>query len=136
MFQLSQLSYWPALHLGDAGLQDMKDRGRVQVGKIADLTLFDPDTVTDNSTFTAGENGLPSTGIPYVIINGTVVVEKSKVLEGVKPGQPIRYPVEDKGRFEPVNVKTWINENTIMQVTLPEVDDCGAHGFIDEHDEE
>jgi len=35
---------------------------RVQIGKIADLTLFDPDTVTDTSTFTAGENGLPSKG--------------------------------------------------------------------------
>ena len=47
MFQISQLSYWSALHLGNAGLKAMKDRGRVQVGKIADLTLFDPEKVTE-----------------------------------------------------------------------------------------
>ena len=132
MFQLSQLSYWPALHLGDAGLQDMKDRGRVQVGKIADLTIFDPDTVTDNSTFTVGENGLPSTGIPYVIVNGAVVVKKSKVLKDVKPGQPIRYPVEDKGRFEPVDVNRWINEKTITPIDVHVEDDCGMHEAIEE----
>ena len=114
----------------------MKDRGRVQVGKIADLTLFNPNKVTDNSTFTAGENGLPSTGIPYVIINGTVVVNKSKVLANVKPGQPIRYPIEKKGRFEPVNVKRWISEKTIKPVALPVVDDCGAHEALIEEDKQ
>jgi N-acyl-D-aspartate/D-glutamate deacylase len=48
----------------------------------------DPETVTDNSTIKQG--GLPSTGIPYVIVNGTIVVKDSKVLKGVYPGQPIR----------------------------------------------
>ncbi len=55
----------------------MRDRGRVQVGKIADLTLFDPETVTDNASYKAGENGLPTTGMPYVIVNGTIVVNDS-----------------------------------------------------------
>ena len=95
----------------------------MQVGKIADLTLFDPDKVTDNSTYTAGENGLPSTGIPYVIVNGTIVVKKSKVLADVKPGQPIRYPVEDKGRFIPVNVNRWISEKTITPIDVHVEDD-------------
>ncbi len=39
MFTLAPLGYWTALHLGDTGLEDVKGRGRVQVGKIADLTL-------------------------------------------------------------------------------------------------
>jgi hypothetical protein len=30
-----------------------------------------------------------------------------------KPGQPIRYSVEDKGRFLPVDVNRWISEHTI-----------------------
>lgn len=127
-----QLSYWPALHLGDAGLQAMKDRGRVQVGKIADLTLFNLDKITDNSTFTAGENGLPSTGIPYVIVNGVVVVEKSKVLADVKPGLPIRYPVEKNSRFEPVNVKRWINEKTIAPFENHVEDTCGMNEIIND----
>jgi len=36
------------------------------------------------------DGGLPSTGIPYVVVNGTVVVSNSKVLEGVFPGKAIR----------------------------------------------
>jgi cytosine/adenosine deaminase-related metal-dependent hydrolase len=126
MFSLAQLSYWSALHLGEAGLEAMKERGRVQVGKIADLTLFDPKTVTDHATYKAGENGLPSTGIPYVIIHGTIAVKDSKVLP-VKAGQPIRYPVEPKGRYQPVSVAKWINERTILSLPYaPMPDDTGA----------
>ena len=126
MFTLAQLSYWSALHMGDAGLEAMKERGRVQVGKIADLTLFDPRTVTDKATYKAGENGLPSTGIPYVIVHGTIVVEDSKVLP-VKAGQPIRYSVEQKGRFEPAGVAKWIAERTILSAPYaPAPDDTGA----------
>jgi len=126
MFTVAQLSYWAALHLGDTGLQAMKDRGRIQLGKVADLTIFDPETVTDNASYKVGEHGRPSTGIPYVIVNGTIVVRDSKVLEGVKPGQPIRFPVEAEGRFEPVDVNRWINNNTITRRTLPTVDDMGV----------
>lgn len=123
MFTISQLSYWSAKHLGDAGLESMKERGRVQVGKVADLTLFDPKTVTDNATYKAGENGLPSTGIPYVIVNGKIVVKDSSVLP-VKAGQPIRYPVEEKGRFLPITENKWIKEHTIHSSPIEVVDDC------------
>ena len=34
-------------------------------------------------------------------------VKDSKVLQ-VFAGQPIRYPVEDKGRYEPVSEKDWL----------------------------
>jgi len=63
----------------------------MQVGMDADITIFDPDKVTDNSTNAMG--ALPSTGIPYVLVNGTVVVKDSKVLKDVYPGQPIRNTV-------------------------------------------
>ena len=43
--------------------------------------------MTDNSTLQAG--GLPSTGIPYVIVNGTIVVDDSKV-QNVSAGVAIR----------------------------------------------
>jgi hypothetical protein len=33
---------------------------------------------------------LPSTGIAYFIVNGTIVVKDSRVVKGVFPGQPIR----------------------------------------------
>ena len=130
MFSLSQLSYWSALHLGDTGLEAMKDRGRVQVGKIADLTLFDPLTVADRSTYKAGENGLTPVGIPYVIVNGTMVV-KDSVIQPDKPGQAIRFPVEDKPRHQPVEAQQWVNEHTIS-VPCGHVDDTGA-GSIHNH---
>jgi len=50
MFTLTQMTYWPAKHLGDTGIEAMKVRGRMQEGMVADITIFDPETVTDNST--------------------------------------------------------------------------------------
>ena len=82
------MSYLPALFLEDH-VPQMKKRGRVQEGAVADITIFDPETVTENATPKIGENSLPSTGIPYVIVNGTVVVDKSKVKK-VFPGVAIR----------------------------------------------
>jgi len=112
MFTISQASYWPARHLGDTGLEAMKERGRLQVGKVADITIFDAETITDNSGFKVGQHGTPTTGIPYVVVNGTIVVKDSEVLP-VKPGQEIRFPVEPKGRFEPIEVSAWLNKHTI-----------------------
>lgn len=66
-----------------------------------------PEKVTDNATYEKGT--LPSTGIPYVVVNGTIVVEDSKVLEGVNPGQPIRFGPE-KSRFQPITVENWTQE--------------------------
>ncbi len=125
MFTLCQLSYWTAKHLGDAGLEAMEERGRVQVGKVADLTLFDPTNARDNASYKAGENGLPSTGIPHVIINGMLVVKDSEVLP-VRCGQPIRYPVEHKGRFVSVDSRRWIRKHTIETPPISHPDDTGA----------
>ena len=118
---LSQASYWPAKHLGDAGIEAMKVRGRMQEGMVADVTIFNPETVTDNATYKAGENGLPSTGIPYVIVNGTIVVKDSKVLKGVYPGQPIRYAAQSKGRFQPLAKESYLK--SIMGVNHVDLDD-------------
>lgn len=101
MFALSQLSYWHAKHLADAGVEAMKLRGRMHEGMVADIVVFDPAGVTDNADFNQGANGNPTTGIPYVIVNGQVVVDKSRVRK-IMAGQAIRFPVEEKGRFEPV----------------------------------
>jgi N-acyl-D-aspartate/D-glutamate deacylase len=68
----------------------MANKGRIKVGADADITVFDPDTVKDNSVLEQGKNSLPPTGIPYVVVNGTIVVKDSKVLKDVYPGQPIR----------------------------------------------
>jgi len=112
MLSLAQFSYWPALHLGDAGVESMKVRGRMQEGMVADITIFDAENAKDNATFKAGEQGIPTSGIPYVIVNGKVVVKDSKVMK-VWAGQPIRYPVEKKGRFVPSSVEQWLKVHTV-----------------------
>ena len=112
MFTIAQASYWVAKHLGDTGLKSMQNRGRMQVGKAADITIFDPKTITDNSGYKVGEHGIPTTGIPYVVVNGKIVVKDSKVLP-VKAGQQIRFPVEPKGRFKPIEIGGWLSEHTI-----------------------
>jgi cytosine/adenosine deaminase-related metal-dependent hydrolase len=91
MLAISKMTYMPAKFLQENGVPQMANKGRIQIGKDADLTIFDPKTVTDNSTPQMG--GLPSTGIPYVIVNGTIVVKQSRVLKGVYPGKPIRAAV-------------------------------------------
>jgi cytosine/adenosine deaminase-related metal-dependent hydrolase len=93
MQAISKMSYQYAKFLQENGVAQMAFKGRLQVGADADITVFDPETVTDNSTLKTGKNALPSTGIPYVIVNGTVVVKDSKVLKDVYPGKPIRAPV-------------------------------------------
>jgi len=89
MDALEKLSLAPARFLEVADAR-MSKRGRIQVGAFADITLFDPETVQDNASFDSGRNSLPSSGIPYVLVNGEVVVDEGIVLENVSPGMAIR----------------------------------------------
>jgi N-acyl-D-aspartate/D-glutamate deacylase len=67
----------------------MANKGRVRAGADADLTIFDPATVIDRATY---ENaGIPSAGIPYVVIGGQVVVDGGRVTVA-RPGQAVRAP--------------------------------------------
>ena len=55
----------------------------------ADITVFDAGTVIDNSTFEDPQQY--QTGIPYVIVNGEIVVDDGEHT-GALPGQVIRGP--------------------------------------------
>jgi N-acyl-D-amino-acid deacylase len=59
------------------------DRGVLRPGAWADLALFDAGTVSDRATFT-DPHQFPE-GIPYVIVNGTVVIDQG-VHTGALPG--------------------------------------------------
>jgi N-acyl-D-amino-acid deacylase len=71
----------PALRLG------LKDTGLLREGYRASITVFNPETVKDEATFT-DPHRFP-TGIPYVIVNGTLVVDKGKHT-GKLPGKALR----------------------------------------------
>ena len=93
MLAISKMTYSYAKFLQDNGMPQMANKGRIKVGADADITIFNPDTVKQVATPANG--GLPSEGIPYVVVNGTIVVKNSKVLKGVYPGQPIRLPMQN-----------------------------------------
>jgi hypothetical protein len=90
---LASLNYLPAKYLGDTGLSAMQERGRLQEGMVADITIFNPATVRDNSTYDKGAE--PTTGVEYVLVNGEVVLSQGVVDTLKAPGQPIRFPVID-----------------------------------------
>jgi N-acyl-D-aspartate/D-glutamate deacylase len=52
------------------------DRGLLRPGMWADVTVFDPATIIDNSTWEAPHQY--STGVQYVLVNGAVVLDAGK----------------------------------------------------------
>jgi N-acyl-D-amino-acid deacylase len=69
----------------------LKDRGRIAAGDVADLVVFDPATVIDESTI-QHPDAAPK-GIPDVMVSGTWVVADGKVT-GAHPGHVIRHAKE------------------------------------------
>jgi N-acyl-D-aspartate/D-glutamate deacylase len=65
------------------------DRGRLSPGLAADVVVLDFEHVQDRATF--AEPSIPSEGIKYVLVNGTVVLEDGKY-NGAKPGKVLRGP--------------------------------------------
>ena len=65
----------------------IRDRGLLRAGNFADITIFNPKTVIDKSTYT--EPFQYPEGIEYVIVNGRVVLEKGKH-SGLRPGRALR----------------------------------------------
>ena len=88
MDALRKMTLMPAQRL-EARVPAMAQKGRVRVGADADFTVFDPATVIDRSTYE--DATITSTGIPYVIIGGPLVVDGGK-LTAARPGRAIRAP--------------------------------------------
>jgi Amidohydrolase family len=83
---IEKMTLLPAKRLEDIAPM-MRFKGRLQVGADADITIFNPNTVSDKATF---EKGLEfSAGIEYVMVNGTFVVKNGKTVKTVFPGQPV-----------------------------------------------
>jgi N-acyl-D-amino-acid deacylase len=65
----------------------LTDRGVLRVGAVADLVLFDPDTVAAGADF--DEPRRASVGIPHVLVAGVAVIEDGNRTEAV-PGRALR----------------------------------------------
>lgn len=68
------------------------DRGYLKEGYWADIVIFDPETVTDRATFE--EPHQYSTGIPYVLVNGQLVVDNNNHTN-TRPGKILRHVPAD-----------------------------------------
>ena len=84
----------PAARLG------LVDRGTVAEGNVADLVVFDPDTVQDTATYDHPRSH--PEGIPFVIVNGQVVKDNGEPT-GARPGRALK--------FESRNSKPETNSN-------------------------
>ncbi len=71
----------PARRLG------LTDRGTIAVGAVADIVVFDPETVLDHAGF--GESPSAPTGIDVVIVGGTVVLDHGAISTD-RPGRVLR----------------------------------------------
>jgi len=65
---------------------NLRDRGLLKVGMKADLVVFDPATVKDTATFEK-PMAYPE-GIPYVAVNGKLVLDNGKRTRH-RPGRPL-----------------------------------------------
>ncbi len=65
----------------------LNDRGRLEEGKFADVVLFDYNKILDKATYV--EPHQYPEGIPYVIVNGEVVIDQSEHT-GAFPGKVLR----------------------------------------------
>lgn len=79
---IKKITSMPAKKLG------IKNRGSIQKGNFADITIFDPKLFKDRSTY-HNPFRYPA-GIEYVIVNGKIAVEKGKNL-GTRTGTALRF---------------------------------------------
>jgi hypothetical protein len=89
MEAVRRVTYIPASIL-EGSVPVMRRKGRVQVGADADLTIFDPETISDLATF---ETVRASTGFRHVLVGGVSVVRDGAVIPTSRPGRAIRSEV-------------------------------------------
>jgi len=90
MDALRKMTLMPAQRL-ETRAPIMKNKGRIRIGADADLTIFDRERINDRATYS--QPTLPSDGIQYVIVDGTIVMRDGKLQESIAPGRAIRAPI-------------------------------------------
>ncbi len=78
---IRRMTSFPAQRLG------LKERGLIKENFWADLVIFNPETIRDKATF-ENPHQFPE-GIPYVIVNGVIVVDNNKQKRKL-PGKVLR----------------------------------------------
>lgn len=84
---LAKMTILPARRL-EARVPALGKKGRMQMGADADITIFDPQTVSDRST--VADPAQMASGVSYVLVAGQLVKEGDTLNKDVTPGTPIR----------------------------------------------
>jgi N-acyl-D-amino-acid deacylase len=71
----------------------LTDRGLLREGMIADVAVFDPETIIDGATF--AEPAAPATGVHHVLVAGQLVVEGGEQTDA-RPGTVLRRRAQDR----------------------------------------
>ncbi len=68
---------------------NLRERGEIAVGRVADLVVFDPERIIDRATF--DNPTLPSEGIDLVLVDGTITYREQRAT-GHRAGRFLRRP--------------------------------------------
>jgi N-acyl-D-aspartate/D-glutamate deacylase len=90
MDALRKMTVMPAQRL-EKRAPGMKNKGRIRIGADADITIFDPQTITEKSTYE--KPTIYSQGVQFVLVDGVLVVDHGQLASGVAPGQAVRAPI-------------------------------------------
>jgi N-acyl-D-aspartate/D-glutamate deacylase len=89
MDALRKMSLMPAQML-ERSTPAAQQKGRLQEGADADIVVFDVGTISDRSTYEKPME--PSVGVRYLLVQGTVVVDKGKIVPHLFPGRALQGP--------------------------------------------
>jgi len=89
MDAIRKMSLMPAQRL-EKSTSAARAKGRLQEGADADIVVFDPQTVADRATYKTPME--PSTGMQYVIVGGTVLIDNGKMVPDTFPGRALVGP--------------------------------------------
>jgi N-acyl-D-amino-acid deacylase len=70
---------------------ELDNKGKIRKGADADIVIFDINKICDKAKFPdVGKPDAKPEGIPYVIVNGEIIVKDNNIVEGVMPGKCIK----------------------------------------------
>ena len=86
MDAIRKMTLMPAQRL-EKSTPAARRKGRLQEGADADVVVFDAGAISDRATY--AQPTLPSVGMKYVLVGGTVLVDGGSVVPNTFPGQPL-----------------------------------------------
>ena len=94
MGALRKMTLMPAQRL-ERATPAARHKGRLKEGADADIVIFDPQTITDRSSFQHPME--QSVGVQYLLVNGNVLIDEGKLVANQFPGRALLGPGRRSG---------------------------------------